>query len=155
MTVAGSDITKCLVGQIADYTPRNIISFAAEQAIEFGRPLMRGTNKETQCMNFIADVGRTVKFLGISARNPIQIDGTYPVKSMVSIIDYGRVWIHLVAGLTIVAGNNAYLNQVTNTITNVSTSDQIPIGRFQTGGTSNGLTGTALFELELIPGFQI
>ena len=155
MTVAGSTITKCLVGQIADTTNRNIVSYAAETAILFGHPLMRGTNPETQCKYFAADVGRTKKFLGISVRNPIQIDGVYPIKSMVSIIDYGRVWVTLTAGLTIVAGDNAYLNQVTNNITNVSTADQIPIGRFQSGGTSNGMIGTALFDLELIPGFQI
>jgi len=154
MTLAGSTITKCLVGQIADTTPRNILSSAAEQTIEFGRPLMRGTNPETQCKNFVADVGRTVKFFGVSARSPIPIDGTYQIGSMVSVMDVGSVWVRLVTGLTVIAGQNAYLNQVTNNITNVSTSDQIVIGRFKSSGTSDGLTGTALFELELIPGFQ-
>ena len=108
MTVAGANITKCLVGQISDVTPRLISSFAAEEAIEFGRPLMRGTNLETQCKNFVADVGRTKKFVGVSVRNPIQISGVYPIKSMVSVMEFGRIWVHLTTSLVVQAGDYAY-----------------------------------------------
>ncbi len=156
MTVAGANIIKYLPGQIADSRNRNVLSFVAEEAIEFGRPLMRGTNKETQCKNFVAGAG--VRFLGISARSPIEITGAYPVKNMVSVFDYGAIWVPLITSLTIVAGQFAYLDLLTNSITNIRpalVANEIVIGRFLSSGTSNGLTGSALFNLELIPGFQI
>lgn len=152
--IIGANLTKCLVGQIADTTNRTVLSFSAEEAIEFGRPLMRGTDKERQCKNFVADVGRTNKFLGISVRDPNRINGAYATKDSVSVMDVGSIWVGLTTGLLIQPGDNAYINQVTNNITNISTGDQIVIGRFRSGGTSNGVAGTALFILELIPGFQ-
>ncbi len=152
--MVAENIIKAYAGQISDTTLRDVLSFSAEETIEFGRPLMRGTNKERQAKNFVADVGRTNKFLGVSVRILNRVTGNYPAKTTVDVLDKGRVWVPLTTGLTIVAGNVAFLNQDTNNITNVSTSDQIKIGRFQSSGTSNGLTGSALFELELIPGFQ-
>ncbi len=150
--IIGANLIKCLPGQIADTTSRTILSFSAEEVIEFGRPLMRGTDKERQCKNFVEDVAGLNKFLGISVRDPNKISGSYAIKDTVAVMDVGRIWVALTAGMIIVAGQTAYTDG--QIITNTPGAGNIDIGRFHSSGTSNGLTGSVLFDLELIPGFQ-
>lgn len=152
--IPGDNLIKCLPGQVVDTTNNTKTSFLAEEAIEFGRPLMRGTNKETQVKNFVGSTVTPVKFLGVSARTPIEITGAYPVKAAVTVIEQGRIWVGLTTGLVIQAGDYAYINQLTSNITNIPTSPQTAIGRFISSGTSDGITGK-LFALELVPGFQL
>lgn len=153
--IAGANLIRALPGLVADTTNSTRTSFAAEEVIEFGRPLMRSTNPERQVKNFVSNGSYTIHFLGISARSLLEISGNYPIGREVTVLEQGRIWVPLISGLTIVASDTAFLNEDTNSITNVVSTHQIPIGRFITGGTSNGLTGSALFELEVIPGFQI
>lgn len=155
MTIIGADLIRALPGQIADTTLRNVLSFSAEEIIEFGRPVMRGTDLERQCKNFVSDAGFTKKFIGVSLLDSTRMTGNYPTTTTVNVMDKGRVWVALTTGLVINAGDNAYLNLATNNITNILTSNKLTIGRFQSPGTSNGLTGNSLFILELDPGFQV
>jgi hypothetical protein len=142
-------------GQIVDATPSITTSFAAEEIIEMGRPLMRGTDPAKQVKNYVSGGDFTKKFLGISGYTATEIKGNYPVGDMVSVLEWGRIYVPLITGLTITAGDIAYLNQTTNSITNVSSTNQIKIGRFQSSGTSDGLTGSQVFALEIIPGFEV
>jgi hypothetical protein len=147
----GYNYVPAQAGQIVDTTVNVKTSFGAEEVIEFGRPLMRGTNPEKIVKNF----AYPAKFLGISVYNPEEIGNNYPAKNMVTVLEQGRIWVPISGALTITAGDDANLDLATNLITNAVPGAKITIGRFLSSGISNGLTGSQLFQLEVIPGFEI
>jgi hypothetical protein len=139
-------------GQFSDATIKTSDSFAAEEVIGFGLPLMRGSNPDRQAKIF--NGGITTKFLGISGYSILQINGTYAPKDMVTVVTMGRVWIPLVGTQLIVAGQTAYLNITDDIITGTYVANEtIAIGRFLTEGNTTPSV-PILFELELEVGFE-
>ena len=139
-------------GQAYDTTIKTNDSFAAEETIQFGLPLMRGSDKEKQVKIF--NGGITTKLLGISGYSATRIEGSYAPQSMVTVVTMGRVWIPLVGTVTVLPGQTAYLNVTDDIITNVAVvNETFAIGRFLTGGVTTPSV-QKLFVLELEVGFE-
>jgi len=132
------------VGQIVDVTDRTIDSFTAEEVIGYGVALKRGTIPTDQVKLWAGDIN--MPMVGVSVFTQTQFTGEYPISSAVSVMSEGRVWVNAETGLTIVAGQRAYVNVTNGLFTNVAT-DNLLVGNFLTGGTAQDV----LFVLELNP----
>lgn len=152
-------------GQLASspFTIRE--SFIAGGLIPFGRPLMRGTPKEKIALRY-NNIGTTFfnEFLGVSVYTAESVPtttntgGQYIAGDSVTVLTSGRFWTTLDTGLVITAGDYCYLEQNSTTtfddFTNVSGIERINVGRFLTGGTSDGQDGKVVFLIELETGFN-
>lgn len=152
MTIYGYSRTIAQVGQLEDTSIRTNDSFVAEEVIEFGLPLMRGSDPEKQVKKF--NGGITTKFLGVSAYSATRTEGSYAVNSNVRVLSMGKIWIPLFGTQTVVAGDTAYLNITDDIITNVLVPNEtFPIGRFVTGGATTP-SAPLIFCLEIEAGFE-
>ncbi len=147
------------IGQIADSSMRDVISYSAEDKIPVGFPVMRGTNKDRQVLRF--NGGTTNEMVGIAIRSMSSTVGSYSdvypqpyyaIKSTVGVLNKGRMWVPLYGTQTVVAGNIAYIDTLSDLITNTYVEFQtVPIGKFVTGGST--AAGIKVFQLELIPDY--
>ncbi len=80
-----------------------IMSLAAEGEIEFGIGLDEGTDGEKQCIPYDG----TTQFLGVSIHTHKE-DGVYNDEETVAIGQRVRVWVKLVAAMTIAPGDPVY-----------------------------------------------
>lgn len=90
-----------LIGQNADTSLAQIDSYVAENAIEFGAAVERGTDGSKQ----VKALSANAKFFGIAVRNEMRTEGNYPANTMVSVMTFGRIVVP--AGVAVVAGDKA------------------------------------------------
>lgn len=140
-------------GQLADIGPHRIDSFAAEEALDFGKGLKRGTDPDKQCLLVDSDAD---SFLGVAvfthareqgfspAATPSSTGSRYEVGDTVNVLREGRVYVKAIA--TVAAGDDAYLDVATGDFTNDDTYDVVgPVGKFQSSGAAD-----AIVSLDLI-----
>lgn len=130
------DSKRGVKGQIADGSLRIVDSFAAEEEIEFGQAVERGTNEEKQVVGF--DGG---DFLGVAVFSQTQVEGKYPETSEVSVMTKGRVVVDALL-VDVDAGDTAYVVDATGVYTNLAAS-ATEVGTFLTSG-----TGLQVLELK-------
>jgi hypothetical protein len=130
------------VGQIVDASNRIIDSFSAEEIINYGIALKRGTDPQNQVLVWVGDINTPV--VGVSIFTHLQYTGQYPIASEVSVMTQGRVWVDAEDGLDIVAGEKAYVNVTNGAFTNVAANNLL-VGKFLTSGHAQ----TISFILEL------
>lgn len=135
----GFEMTRAQAGQLADSRENDVLSFAAEGALAFGAPVMRGTDPEKQAV--ISDAS---SFLGIALfehNHENALDGTgaeYADEEAVSVCIRGAVVVESSVD-TVVAGETAYVTP-TGTYTNVDGAGaNLEIGEFETGGNTGDL----------------
>ena len=105
-------------GMKADSTVDVIDSYAAEEAIEAGVPVMRGTDPLTVALADDAD-----KVIGISVHtHKINETPYYPVGYAVPVCTFGDVWVAVAADVT--AGDGVYIDEATGEFTD-STGDAV------------------------------
>lgn len=132
-----------LIGQVADTSLAQIDSYVSEldllndENIEFGAPVMRGTDSSKQVKN----LDNKDKFLGIAVRNDARYEGHYPANTMVSVMTFGRVVVTTTTA--VVAGDVAYVH-ATGKI-NKTATDGTAIGVFASNTSANEL---AILEIK-------
>ena len=98
-------------GMKADSTVDVIDSYAAEEGIEAGVPIMRGTDPLTVALADDAD-----KVIGISVHtHKINETPYYPVGYAVPVCSFGDVWVKV--GASVTAGDAAYIDEATGEFT--------------------------------------
>lgn len=132
------------IGQIVDSSNRVVDSFAAEGVIEYGVAVKRGTDKASQVLTWAGDVNTPMLGVSVFTQNTT---GNYVVDSMVSVMTSGRVFVNVEAGITVVAGERAYVDVTSGAFTNVATANLL-VGKFLTSAVA---TADNLFALELSP----
>jgi len=156
-----SKARKGIVGQFYDGSERTTWSLFAEEDIPIGSPLMRGTNKETQCK--VYNGGITDEMIGIAGFSHLQVTPAYSATrpqsyytqyTPVTVVHAGKIYAPLYGSLTIAVGDTAYIDTLLDKITNVYVDQfqSLPIGKFLTGGVNEDYV--SVFVLELIPGFS-
>jgi hypothetical protein len=161
MTQYSFNFDTAQAGQIADMTYSTIDSFIAEDRIQYGVPLIRGTDPQRQVLPYEGVVETAPNgILGISVFS--QIEGpvldpdtqvytySYLINKNVSVMVQGRIYINVKTGINITAGDNAYIETgtglFTNEVQNESNVDNLQInGSFYT----TGVGGSDLIILEL------
>lgn len=139
-------------GQISDTTMSTVTSFAAENTIEFGVAVKRGTDKQRQVLPW-AENDATVPVAGISVftylKAPTSLNYATPNKYLtgdaVQVLRVGRVLV--VAAANVTAGQKAYVivddDATAGTFTNVALNNVL-VGTFVSSATA-----TNLVELEV------
>jgi len=128
-------------GQIYDIRPNTVITLAAEEAIEPGQPVMRGTNPDLQ-----AEISDATAFEGVAvltqAQEQAYITGgaEYAIGDAVSVMKKGAIWV--TAAVAVDAGDAAYVTAA-GAYTNVVGSNLL-VGKFET---SAGIAGLAVLAL--------
>ena len=131
-TSYGYALPKAQPGQLYDARGNTVMSFAAEEALTFGQPVMRGTDPEKQVL--LSDASA---FLGVAmfthAKEQDRDTGvaSYAIADTVSVLTDGAAYVAAGAD-TIVAGETAYVTAA-GAYTNVVGSN-LEIGTFLTGG---------------------
>lgn len=152
MAIYGYSRAKAQIGQVEDSAFEINDSFVAEEVIDFGIALMRGTDPEKQVKKF--NGGLTTKILGISAYSATRIEGSYAIGSDVRVLSKGRIHLTIPGSETVVPGATAYVNITDDVITSVFTVNEvIPIGKFLDGGVTS-LGNPVILLLELDPGVE-
>jgi len=111
-----------LIGQNADTSLSQIDSYVAENSIEFGEAVKRGTDTSKQ----VKKLDNITDFLGIAVRNERRTEGNYPKNTMVSVMSFGRVVVHTTEA--VVAGDLAYVHA--DGTFNKTATDGLLIGTF-------------------------
>lgn len=133
----GFNLDVAQAGQKYDLRPDVVQSFAAEEAIEPGQPVQRGTDPENQVL-----VGDETTFLGIALfthtlTQPLDSDGAqYDIGEAVSVLTGGAAYVTSSVS-DVVAGETAYVTAA-GEYTNVEGSN-LAIGTFITSGGENDL----------------
>lgn len=128
----GFELPKAQAGQKFDMRPDTVMSFAAEEAIDPGQPVKRGTAPEKEVL-----VGDATNFLGIALfthtlEQAFPAGGaSYAVNDTVSVMTSGAAYVTSSVD-TVVAGETAYVTAAGD-YTNVE-STNLAIGTFLTGG---------------------
>lgn len=120
------DSLKGIKGQIADGSLRVVDSFAAEEELEFGAALERGTDPDKQVKMYDDGV-----FAGVALFSPTEKDDVYKEKTQAAVLTKGRVFVDVLS-VEVVAGEKAYLTAA-GAFTNVEGSNLL-IGRFLSSG---------------------
>jgi hypothetical protein len=127
----GYNLDKAQAGQKYDIRPDVVASFAAEGAVAFGAPVMRGTNPETQ-----VEVSDASDFVGIALFTQATEAAGYLDKDTVSVLTHGAAWV--TSGVAnVVAGETAYVTSAA-VYTNVEGTN-LAVGTFLTSGGSGDL----------------
>lgn len=114
-------------GQLADARENTVITLAAETALGFGTPVMRGTGTNQ------AVISDATAFAGVALfeHNHENVDNTngagYVATDAVSVLTQGSVLV--TAAVAVEAGEAAYVT-ATGTYTNVSTNNLL-VGAFE------------------------
>jgi len=142
-------LAKAQAGQKYDLRPDRVESFAAEGAIEFGRPVVAGTDAEKQVK--VCD-GAGQVFRGIAlfthareqgldrTASPASTEAQYEDQDTVSVLRQGMAWV--TAGADgVAADETAYIDVDNSTYdyTNAAGADNIAAGTFRTGGDTGDL----------------
>ncbi len=129
------------VGRLATYHNKWVDSYAAEEEIEFGVALKRGTVKDDQVLNWSDAI--TVDVVGISVFSDTAIDGKYAVGDTVKVLTKGRVYV--MASVAVVAGEKAYVVVNSGVFTNVATNNLL-VGKFMSSAAQDTV---AILEINL------
>lgn len=138
----GFTLPKGQPGQIYDSRSNTVESFAAEAALSFGDPVMRGTDPEKQVV-----LSDATAFLGVAmfthAKEQDRDTGvaSYAISDTVSVMTEGAVLVAAGAD-TIVAGETAYVTAA-GAYTNV-VGTNLAIGTFLTGGNTSDIVAIDL-----------
>lgn len=138
----GYTLPKAQPGQKYDIRGDVVQSFAAEAALSFGQPVMRGTDPGKQVV--LSDASA---FVGVAlfthAKEQDRDTGvaSYAIGDTVSVLTSGAVWVTSGAD-TIVAGETAYVTAA-GAYTNVATA-ALEIGTFLSGGDTDDLVAIEL-----------
>ena len=138
-------------GQVSDVSLRNVESFAAEDIIQFGVPVKRGTDKAGQVLPWLEnDLNSPVVGIALYERSkaPTQnniLGNRYEIGDTVSVLTFGKVLV--VAHVDVVAGDKAYVitaaDETAGKFTNVAGDNQL-VGTFKSTVTAGNLV-----ELEI------
>ena len=129
-------------GMIFDIRPHTVQSFAAEIAMDPGKPVRRGTLPAKQVL-----IGDATNFLGVAIfthtlEQAYPAGGaTYAIGDAVSVLTRGAIWVQTSVG-SIVAGNNAYVTSG-GLWTNVVGSNLL-VGKFITNGAINEIVAVEI-----------
>lgn len=101
-------------GQLYDIGTNNVISYAAENAILFGRPVTLGTNAEAEVRVVTTSAGQAALAIGIAVASHTvgQTSGglaQYANGETVPVIKRGRVWVETNDAVTAGAVANLHL----------------------------------------------
>ena len=85
-------------GMLYDTGDNNVMSYAAEAAVGFGKPVTLGTNKESEVNPVTTSVGQAALAVGIALASQTveQTSGgvaQYAATETVPVIKRGRVWV--------------------------------------------------------------
>ena len=114
-------------GQLADARENTVITLAAEEALDFGAPVMRGTGSNQ------AVISDATAFAGVALfehnhENALNGSGAgYVATDPVSVLTQGAVLVTVAAAVE--AGETAYVTE-TGTYTNVATNN-LAVGQFE------------------------
>lgn len=134
-------------GMIADGSFRDVMSYSAEGAVGFGKPLILGTNKERQVAVAGTGAGAGALVIGFSAASH-SVEQTsagvaqYADTESVPTFKDGRIWV--MTNDAVVAGATANLHLASGTLTDAAVTTgieaftQISV-KFITGTTAAGL----------------
>lgn len=123
-----------VVGQITDTTNRTIDgNFAAETVIDFGKPVMRGTDKENQVKILSSVVAGSC--LGFAVRNEERVTGQYEIYSQVDVLRQGRIAV--IVKEAVAVDDPAYV-YADATIGKTATSG-LQVGKFNTAAALGGI----------------
>ncbi len=99
MQLKYGEMDVALVGQIADLSNKTIDSFAAEEALDPGVPVIRGSNPEKQIKK--AGTGTLKDVIGITVHQHKEPDDPYyPVGYSVGVMTRGRIWVPVTKAVT-------------------------------------------------------
>jgi len=121
------EMTRGQAGQLADARANTVITLAAEEALDFGSPVMRGTGSNQ------AVISDATAFAGVALfeHNHENVDSTdgagYVATDSVSVLAQGAVLV--TAAVAVEAGETAYVT-ATGTYTNVE-ADNLAVGQFE------------------------
>lgn len=128
-------------GQLVDLRSVDVSSFAAEEAIPFGRAVKRGTDPEKQIL--IVD-GSGDTFLGVSIlqhtlENPLGAgEAQYAIGDTVSVAEEGPIYVEVTDA--VIAGAAAFVDVANGKFTDVSTGNlAVPGGTFDSSAAANGV----------------
>lgn len=134
------DLAKGRAGQLADISPNNINSFAAEGAIAFGLAVTSGTNGNKEVVVVDAD---DVPFVGVALLThtvTVDVGGTpaYAIGDTVNVMRQGAVYVEVTSDVAAEAA--AYVDVATGKFTDVSTDNlAVPNGIFVESATSGNI----------------
>lgn len=131
-----------IAGMVADMSPRTVVSRIVEgvAGLGFGVVAVKGTGDRQ-----VKASAAATAFIGITIMDPTVAPGAVPTtpdqyqeKDVCAVLQRGTVWV--VAGATVVAGEQAYFVPATGVITNSSSGNTaIPGGFFDTSAASSAL----------------
>ena len=99
MQLKYGEMDVALVGQIADLSNKTIDSFAAEEALDPGVPVIRGSNPAKQIKK--AGTGTLKDVIGITVHQHKEPDDPYyPVGYSVGVMTRGRIWVPVTKAVT-------------------------------------------------------
>lgn len=103
------EMPRALVGQIADLSNKTVDSFAAEEALNPGVPVMRGTVPDKQVLAVDAE-GDAAKAIGVVIHEHKEPTGAnekyYPQGYAVGVMTKGRIWVQTGGAVTAGAAAN-------------------------------------------------
>jgi len=130
-------------GQIYDIRPCTVMSFAAEAALDFGAPVMRGANPETQVVLSDASVFLGVAVFTHAKEQALAGGGSYAIGDAVSVMTDGAVWVTSAVD-SVVAGTAAYVTPAGAYTNTAGGGSNIEVGTFLTGGDTGELVALEL-----------
>lgn len=130
------------VGQITDGSIRQIDGqLAAENVIQFGQPVRRGTDKENQVK--VLDGITAGLCIGFAVRNEERVTGQYEIYSQVDVIRFGRIAV--IVKEAVLVDDDAYV--YADATIGKTTASGLKIGKFTTAAALGGL---AELQLQLL-----
>jgi hypothetical protein len=100
-------------GMLADLSDNDIVSYSAEGAVNIGRTVRLGTNRERQVVQSSTAVGQGALVVGFAISGQAREQGTgglvqYADKETVNVLKAGRLWVE--TNDAVVAGSVANLH---------------------------------------------
>lgn len=96
-----AEMNPAVVGMIADLSNKTVDSFAAEEALDPGVLVVRGTNPEKEVK--AAASGTVANAIGVvihEHKEPGDTSGYYPVGYEVGVMTRGRIWVPVSKAVT-------------------------------------------------------
>jgi hypothetical protein len=133
----GYSLDVAQVGQKYDIRPHVVMSFAAEEVIEPGQPLMRGTDPEKQVLASDASGFVGIALFTQAMENALTAGtASYQPTTTVSVLTQGAAYVASSVD-TVVAGETAYVTAA-GAYTNVEGTNLV-VGQFLTSGDTGDL----------------
>lgn len=133
-------------GMIADVSNRSISSFAAEEGVNPGVPVVRGTDTQYQIKN--VDTGSAANAFGIVVHEHKEPETPYfPVGHPVGVMTHGRIWVNVTGAVT--AGKVANYDTDKKAFTQGEVSGNVVklgiVCQFLTNTTGDGIAVVEIF----------